>query len=213
MPSPEKFKRSLETFCVDENVISQIYEGYEDIVDKAPKKTRAAFFKRAVDIMTEQVEMQQLQAVFEWNACCKSGAREKVSKSFAKENGNCTIEQKLEKIKDIPYMGQPSIDEQGIITVNAVSYSNGAKYLCACPNFNGAAFDDSVSKNYCFCCAGHFRHHYEIMLGVKLKTLEIVSSPLDSNGNNPCMIRFEIVRCHGEPAACLDGKKESTVCR
>lgn len=50
-----------------------------------------------------------------------------------------------------------------------------------------------VSRNYCVCCAGHFKHHYEIMLGVKLKTIEIVSSPLDSNGENPCVIKFAIV--------------------
>ena len=55
-------------------------------------------------------------------------------------------------------------------------------------------FDESVSQNFCFCCTGHFKHHYEIMLGVKLKTLEIVSSPLDSNGKNPCVIKFEIDR-------------------
>lgn len=118
----------------------------------------------------------------------------KASKAFAKENGNLSIDEKLEKIKDIPYMGQPLCNEQGIITVNAVSYSNGEKYMCACSNFNGLEFDDSVSKNYCFCCAGHFKHHYEIMLGVKLKTIEIVSSPLDSNGQYPCVIKFEIDR-------------------
>lgn len=30
------------------------------------------------------------------------------------------------------------------------------------------------------------------MLGVKLKTVEIVSSPLDSGGKNPCVIRYAI---------------------
>ena len=31
----------------------------------------------------------------------------KASNAFAKENGNLSIDEKLEKIKDIPYMGQP----------------------------------------------------------------------------------------------------------
>lgn len=44
-----------------------------------------------------------------------------------------------------------------------------------------------------FCCAGHFKYHYEIMLGVKLKTLEVLSSPLDSDGENPCIIKYEII--------------------
>lgn len=60
-------------------------------------------------------------------------------------------------------------------------------------NFNGLKYDYSVSRNYCFCCAEHFKHHYEIMLGVKLKTLEITSSPLDSNGKNPCVIKYAII--------------------
>ena len=102
------------------------------------------------------------------------------------------IDEKLEKIKSVPNMGIPVKNADGTITVNAVSYSDGEKYLCGCSNFNGLNFDYDVSKNYCFCCAGHFKHHYEIMLGVKLNTVEIISSPLDSKGQNPCVIKFEI---------------------
>ena len=193
MPSPEKFKESLEKFNVDQNVISQINEGYEDIISKTPKKIRAAYFKRAVDIMTRQVGAQKLQNVFEWNACCKGGAREKASKAFTKENAHNSLDEKLDKIKSVSNMGIPVRNEDGTITVNAVSYYNGEKYLCACSNFNGLKYDYSVSKNYCFCCSGHFKYHYEIMLGVKLKTLEIISSPLDSNGKNSCVIKFALI--------------------
>lgn len=192
MPSPEKFKKSLEMYGVDEKVISQINEGYEDVVDQTPKKTRAAYFKRAVDIMTEQVDSQKLQDIFEWNACCKGGAREKTSKAFAKENAHLSVDERLKKIKGVPNMGEPVRNEDGTITVKAVSYSDGERYLCACPNFNGLTCDDKVSSNYCYCCAGHFKYHYEIMLGVKLKTLEIESSPLESNGKKPCVIKFAI---------------------
>lgn len=193
MPSPEKFKESLEKFSIDEKVIAQINEGFEDIVSKSPKKIKAAYFKQAVDIMTEQVDAQKLQDIFEWNACCKGGVREKLSKAFAKENAHLSIDEKLEKIKSVPNIGEPLRNEDGTITVKAVNYSDGEKYLCACSNFNGLKYDYSVSKNYCFCCAGHFKHHYEIMLGVKLKTLEIESSPLESNGKNPCVIKFAIL--------------------
>lgn len=193
MPSPEKFKESLEKFNIDEKIIAEINEGYEDIVTKTPKKTKAAYFKRAVDIMTEKVDANVLQEVFQWNACCKGGAREKASKAFAKENADKSIDERIELIKKVPNMGQPYKNRDNTITVNAVSYSNGEKYLCACSNFNGLKYNYSVSKNYCFCCAGHFKHHYEIMLGVKLKTLEITSSPLDSNGENPCVIKFALL--------------------
>ena len=177
-------------FCVEENIRKQINEGFEGIVSKTPKKRKAAYFKRAIDIMTEKVDPQKLQEVFEWNACCKSGARERASKAFAKENDNKSFDEKLEKIKSIPYMGEPIRNDDGTITVYAVKWFNGDKYLCSCSNFSGLNLDYNVSKNYCFCCAGHFKYHYEIMLGVKLKTLEIISSPLDSNGEKPCVIRL-----------------------
>lgn len=193
MPCPEKFKESLVKFNVDEKVIARINEGYEDIVSKTPKKKKALYFKRAVEIMNEHVEAQKLQEVLEWNACCKGGAREKASKAFAKKNVNLSVDEKIELIKEVPNMGKPVRNEDGTITVHAVYYSNGEKFLCACSNYNGLKRDYSVSRNYCFCCAGHFKYHYEIMLGVKLKTLEIVSSPLDSDGENPCVIKYAII--------------------
>lgn len=194
MPSYGKFQESLEKFNVNEKIISQINEGYEIMDSKTPKKTRASYFKRAVDIMTECVEPEKVQEIFEWNACCKGGAREKASKAFAKKNENLSLEEKLELIKDVPYMGRAVKNEDGTITIHAVYYSDSGKFLCACSNYNGVKRDYSVSRNYCFCCAGHFKYHYEIMLGVKLKTLEVVSSPLDSDGKNPCIIKYAILK-------------------
>ncbi len=192
MPCPEKFKASLVKFNIDEETIASINEGFEGIVSKTPKKVKAAYFKRAVDIMNQNSDPNVLQEVFEWNACCKGGSREKVSKAFAKENAALSFQEKLDKIKSVPYMGQPFLNEDGTLTLHAIHYSDGNRFLCACPNFNKLKYDYPVSKNYCFCCAGHFKYHYEIMLGVSLKTLEIVTSPLDSNGENPCVIRYAI---------------------
>ena len=194
MPCPEKFRETLEKFSVDAALRVEIDKGYEGIVSKTPKKIKAAYFKRAVDILTQNIDAETLRDIFEYNACCKGGARYKASKQFAAQNAAMDINERLEKIKEVPYMGLPHLNADGSITVNAVSYHNGEKYLCACPNFNGLKYDYSVSKNYCFCCAGHFRYHYEIMLGVKLKTLEIISSPLDSAGISPCIMRFEILK-------------------
>lgn len=115
-------------------------------------------------------------------------------KAFAKKNENLSLEEKLELIKDVPYMGRAVKNEDGTITIHAVYYSDSGKFLCACSNYNGVKRDYSVSRNYCFCCAGHFKYHYEIMLGVKLKTLEVVSSPLDSDGKNPCIIKYAILK-------------------
>lgn len=193
MPGVEKFKESLEKFDVGQELIAQINEGYQELVSRSPKKSKAAYFKHALELMTAQMEPQKLQAVLEWNACCKGGAREKASKAFAKESAHLSLEEKLENIKKVPYMGRPVKNDDGTITVHAVYYANGETYLCACPNFNRLRGACEVPKNYCFCCAGHFKHHYEIMLGAALKTIEIVSSPLDSCGKNPCVIKFAVL--------------------
>lgn len=192
MPSPEKFKKSLNEFGIDEKIISQINEGYENIVDKTPREIRADYFKRAADIMDKQVDEQKVHEIFELNACCKGGAREKASKTFAKANAGLTLDEKLHKIKEVSNMGEPLLNEDGTITVKAVCYFDGQKYLCACSNFNGFKYGDRVSKNYCYCCAGHFKHHYEIMLGLKLQTLAIESSPLESKGEKPCVIKYAV---------------------
>ena len=192
MPCPEKFRESLLRFQVPQEMIQRVNEGYEDLVSSSPVQRRAAYFQRATTILAQSIDDGLMRRIYEWNACCKGGAREKASKAFAKENARLSIDERLQKIKDVPYMGQPVRNEDGTITVHAVYCSNGERFFCACTNFNDPKCDLAVSKQYCFCCAGHFRHHYEIMLGVKLKTVEIVSSPLDSGGKNPCVIRYAI---------------------
>lgn len=124
------------------------------------------------------------------NACCRGGTREKNAKAFAKANSDKSLEEKPSLIPSVPYAGRPVLNENGSITVHAVYYYDGTKYLCACSNYHRTKRDYPVSKNYGFCCAGHFQHHYKIMPGIKLRPVEIVSSPLDSGGRNPCVIRY-----------------------
>ena len=192
MPCPEKFRESLVEFSVDQAVIAQVDDGYGDITSKASKKIKAAYFARAIDIL-EQTIPEKLQSILEWNACCKSGARSKASKAFAKANASLPFDERLSLIPSVPNMGRPVENDDGSITVYAVSWLDDGRYRCACPNFNGLKSAPHVSKKYCFCCAGHFRYHYEIMLDVRLETVEIVSSPLDSEGHDPCVIKFRVL--------------------
>lgn len=201
MPSPEKFRRSLAAAGISPETILRIETGYEDVCDKAPKKKRAAFFRNALEVLTDRMDPEILQRLMESNACCKSGAREKASKAFARENAAQSLAEKLEKIASVPYMGHPILNSDGTITLHAVSWMDAGKYRCACSQFNGVKLTEPVSRNYCFCCAGHFKYHYEIMLGVKLRTVEVVSSPLASLGKDPCVIRYALR--HEEDDGCL----------
>ena len=193
MPCPEKFRESLIKFDVDASIIEQINTGFEQVVSSTPKKIKASYFKRAVDIMDEKVDAGKKRDILDWNACCKSGAREKASKAFARENKELPWKERLAKISEEDYMGTPVLNEDGTITVHAVYYRDGDKYACSCPNFNKLKRDYPVSKTYCFCCGGHFRFHYQIMLGLKLRVKEVVSSPLNSEGEMPCVFIMEII--------------------
>jgi len=89
-------------------------------------------------------------------------------------------------------MGQPVLNDDGTIRAE-LHYRVDNEYKCACPNFNKLKNRPEVSSTYCLCCAGHFRYHYQNAFGIKLRTKEIRSSPLNSHGENPCVFIFESV--------------------
>lgn len=193
MPCPEKFRETLVQYNIPQEIITQINQGFEDLVSSSPKKKKALYFKRATDILCENCDMDAVHSLYEHNACCKHGVREKASKQFAAKYALLSLKERIEHIEEVPYMGNAILEEDGVICVNAVHYKVGEEFACACSNYNKSGFQENVRRDYCYCCAGHFLHHYQIMLGVKLRTLEIVSSPLDSQGEEPCVIRFAIV--------------------
>ncbi|MDD6799958.1 MAG: hypothetical protein PUE85_06050 [Firmicutes bacterium] len=193
MPCPEKFRETLVQHNIPLEIACQINQGFEDLASSSPKKKKALYFKRATEILCENCDIDAVHALYESNACCKGGAREKASKLFASKYAQLPLKEKIEHIEEVPYMGNAVLEDDGVICANAVHYKVGEEFACACSNYNKSGFKENVRRDYCYCCAGHFLHHYQIMLGVKLKTLEIVSSPLDSNGKKPCVIRFAIV--------------------
>ena len=205
MPSPEKFRETLAEFAVDEATVRRINAGYEDVVSKTNKKIKSAYMKQALEVMNEILPKERVQEIIEANACCKSGARLKASKAFAKEYTNLKLEEKLSIISQKPelYMGQAHLDESGDIIVTGAGIHNGIKFECVCPTISKVKRDYAIPREYCYCCGGHFKYHYEIMLGVKLKLAEIVSSPHDTDGEMPCVFRYEILQVqalseHGE---------------
>lgn len=195
MPSPEKFQQTLNDFAVSPDVMEEIYQGFDGIVSKTPKRQKAAFFAQALSVMNKRLSKEQVQAILEANACCKSGARERNSKEFARVHASESIEKRLELISCRPYlnMGRAELDSNGFLIVHGVSYRPGDKFECACPTVSKIKRDDDIPREYCYCCGGHFKYHYEIMLGVKLEMAEILSSPHGSNGAEPCVFNYRIV--------------------
>ena len=195
MPSPEKFKETLMDFAVDEATIREINCGYEDVVSKTKKNIKSAYFKQALDVMNSRLSPKKVQEILEANACCKSGSRLKASKQFAEIHKDLSVPERLTLISDRPYMnmGRAELNEAGELIVHGVSLQRDGKYECACPTVSRVKRDYAIPREYCFCCGGHFRFHYEIMLGVKLQLAEIVSSPHDTEGQEPCVFRYRII--------------------
>ena len=190
MPCPEKFKESLVCFHVAPSISERILDGCGDLVSSSPKKQKAAFFARAVAILDECLEWEDKCGLMEYNACCKGGLRAAVVKKFASDNSGLSLAEKIAALADIPNMGRPCLHADGTIFAR-IEYLIEGKFHCPCPNFHRLKMTERVSTTYCLCCAGHFKHHYQKALGIRLETKEIVSSPLESGGERPCVIAFK----------------------
>ena len=92
MPSPEKFHETLVEYGVSEDIIAKIDKGFENIISKTKKETKAKYFKQALLVVENELGLDKTREIFEANGCCKSGAKLKASKEFARINANLKIE-------------------------------------------------------------------------------------------------------------------------
>jgi len=150
-----------------------------------------------IDKMDELLTKEQCLAVMEQQGCCKMGQRDKDCKAFAQEHLDKTLSEKLALIPNIQYMMSPCLNADGTITVTFGGHQNGVhlgENTCSCGTIKKVKQPFSISPTYCGCCAGHFKHHYQNALGVKLKLKKINSSPLNTNGEKPCSFTFDVPR-------------------
>lgn len=182
-------------FGVKTETIDEMYCGFGTLCSKTDKKIKSAFFAQALDVMNDNLPPEAVQEILEANACCKIGARLKNSKEFARTHANLSISERLAQISARPQlnMGSAELDENGHLVVHAVAYHPGPKFECACPTVSKVKRDAPIPREYCYCCGGHFKFHYEIMLDAKLKLAEIVSSPHDTDGEESCVFRYAFV--------------------
>lgn len=193
MPYPKKLRKSLYEHKIDESIINQIFEGYEDIDDKASKRKKISFFTQAMEKIDELMDYYTKYEIIDWCACCKGGKRDKDIKKLVKDFKGKSLEEKLKALWEVSNMGQPVIDEYGNIKTG-IYYKGEEGFKCACPCFHNEKIEEPISSTYCLCCAGHFRYHYQNALGVKLKTKEVLSSPITTLGKEPCVFTFQILK-------------------
>lgn len=202
MPEAAKIERALWAHGVDAARIAQIMRAPEGLTPKSQKSKKAAHLIEVIKRMDAGLDASLRQAVMDWCACCKGGTRDKDCRGYAKRQAGRALAERIEGLSGLQYMGKPRLSPDGTI-VTGIFWQEDGRYRCPCPNFNGLALAQAVPLTYCFCCAGHFRHHYQNALGLVLRTKEVRSSALNSLGREPCQFVFAILEDGAAPA--VDG--------
>jgi hypothetical protein len=178
----------LKAHNVDAAVAARIMDGYEGITDQC-KRERPAFFVHAMQVMDEMLDFRTRCDVRGACACSKSGWREKAMRQIARDHKGGSLEERIQAVGQVKWMGNPVLNPDGTIT-GGVGTEGG--FDCGCGIFKGWKYEEPVPLTYCLCCGGHFRHHYQIGLGVRLRVKAVLSSTLESRRRDPCRFVYEV---------------------
>jgi hypothetical protein len=190
MPNIKRMGRTMSKMKISPEIMAQMDFDADD-------RGNNVFPRIAViEKMDELLTNEQKLAVMEPEGCCKGGKRDADCKAFGKEHKDKPLAEKLALMFSVEYMMTPHLNDDGSFRITMSGHQNGVhtgKTTCSCGAIKKLKQPFTVSKTYCGCCAGHFLYHYQNALGVKLRIKEINSSPLDSNGENPCSFTFEVL--------------------
>lgn len=188
------FDKHLKKVNVDESIIDEIMNVDYPKNSDNPKQDEANFMAAAMEKCEKLLDYDTVSKVMFDRACCKTGARLKNSRAFAKEYKDKTLEEKLVLLGNVQYMGKPYINKDGDIETVAVGNYDTQDMTCPCWHFSGSKpVNGPMPLSYCKCCAGHFMFHYQKALGMKLKLKNVVSSIINSDGELPCVFIYEIL--------------------
>jgi len=158
--------------------------------------------KRMDELLPSDIVMQILDS-----CACGSGKEfDRKCEKLDKDIGGKTLIDKINHIITIAGDFEDiTLNADNTLTVTWSFIDNG-KHKCECPaivkkgikvsdlaleNYN--TDNSSMPLSYCICCAGSCRRYFKLQSGIELKTKKIISSPIDSKGENPCSFVFEII--------------------
>lgn len=189
----EEFEKVFKKAGIDDKLIGQILSVQYQTSNKK-EQDNANYCAAVIDKCNELLDFDVLAEAMFHRACCKSGFRLSNAKEIAKEHADKTLEEKLELLGQKKYMGKPHLTEDGkIYTEMCAGSGTPDKLTCSCWRFKGCVSSGGkMPVNYCLCCAGHFRFHYQTALGLKLRVHKIVSSVF---GEPPqyCSFLFDVI--------------------
>ena len=137
-------------------------------------------------------------SIMEEQGCYKTGEAHEMNLLFGRSHAGKSIEERISLLDDkTVHPNVPChVNDDGTLSVFWEIGQKG-NYQCVCSCYTQLKKEQpnmgNISKTYCGCCGGHIRHHYQNILGVKLRLKEIVSSPIISNGEKRCEFLFEIL--------------------
>jgi hypothetical protein len=183
-------EKRLEKRNTDEKLIKEII-GNGDLIN---------IIKR----MEQSLEPEILYEIL--GSCACTGGKEylKSCEKIGKEIANKTLKEKIDFLnKETDYIKNTFYNDNTLTNIMFQKENDRYKCYCSAAVRNGSKVSDLALKNddldapvmplsYCFCCAESILLHLQLKLGIELKTKKIVSSPINSKGEKPCEIIFEI---------------------
>jgi len=182
-----KLAEQLEVAKIDQEITDQILEGGEQIGKTTRPEKIADWFRGAMLKMDNLIDEKNRYAIREGCACLLAGQKEKSCLRVAQEHKS--LEDRVKALNDLHYIcGEVWIDENGDINTRGDTTGKyGNKCVCL------IEAKEPVSITYCYCCGGHFKHHLQTALGVRLACMAI-TTPLSTGNKTPCTFRFKIVK-------------------
>jgi len=162
-------------------------EGGEDIIRTTSLEKKADWLRVAMTRMDKLLDLPTRKAVREGCACRVGKQTSKYSRSIAK--GNATLEGRIAVVHNtfMAFGGGVWMQDNGEILVRFGPEGPGG-YRCSCL----PKAEKPLSVTYCYCCAGHVKHHFQLSLGLKLEATPR-GTALSTGGKKPCTFSLRIV--------------------
>ena len=180
-----EIKRTMLEKCIPAETIEKF--NFPDTETGSPEE-KIAFVSQMDGLLTKE----QILSVMEEQGCEKflhdsaAGIMERLKGKPIDERITILNESKMEE------QPRSRLNGDGTLSIYWWFTDANGKHACVCPKMAEQKNAATVSLTYCGCCGGHVKYHFQNFLGVRLRLVEIVSSPLNTNGEKRCEHRFEI---------------------
>ena len=186
-----QIRNALNMHCVDKKTIDEIFSD----------GSLVNIIKRMEKVLCKHT----LYKVMESYACeTEADLAEPSSKNDNELAGKTVYEKIVHLINTAPDFEEIICNPDNTLAVTW-SFEEHGKYKCVCNAMDndmkisdlalksGETGDYTMPLSYCICCAGSCRIYFQSQVGIKLRTKEVTSSPLNSKGEKPCSFVFTVV--------------------